>query len=129
MIWTQVRSVYERCGFDAVSNPTTLYMLSDLEARLEEYLSATAKMPKEYVVKAEKEKEKRRREKKRAEQQALHERMQEERNRKAMERSLQGPKKRTGRKVMDRIRQSRRTLRETKEELLHEDVDEIKYLT
>ncbi|CAN0022944.1 unnamed protein product, partial [Discosporangium mesarthrocarpum] len=71
----EVKNVYERCGFDAISNPTTLFMLSDLEARLEDLLNAISQMPEEYVIKAEKEKEKKRREKKRAEQQALHERM------------------------------------------------------
>jgi hypothetical protein len=56
-------------------------------------------MPEEYVLKAEKEKEKKRREKKRQEQQALQLKMQEERNRKALERSMQAPKKRNGRQV------------------------------
>lgn len=46
--------MYERCGFDASSSPTTLYMLSDLEARLEDLLSDIAQMPEEYVAKAEK---------------------------------------------------------------------------
>lgn len=50
----QVKHVYERCGFDASSSPTTLYMLSDLEARLEDLLSDIAQMPEEYVAKAEK---------------------------------------------------------------------------
>ncbi|CAM9936355.1 unnamed protein product, partial [Ascophyllum nodosum] len=50
----EVKNVYERCGFDASSSPTTLYMLSDLEARLEDLLSDIAKMPEEYVAKAEK---------------------------------------------------------------------------
>lgn len=46
--------MYERCGFDASSSPTTLFMLSDLEARLEDLLSDIAQMPVEYVAKAEK---------------------------------------------------------------------------
>lgn len=46
--------MYERCGFDASSSPTTLYMLSDLEASLEELLNDIAQMPEEYVAKAEK---------------------------------------------------------------------------
>ena len=50
----QVKHVYERCGFDASSSPTTLYMLSDLEARLEDLLSHIGQMPEEYVAKAEK---------------------------------------------------------------------------
>ncbi|CAN0148743.1 unnamed protein product, partial [Ectocarpus sp. 8 AP-2014] len=50
----EVKHVYERCGFDASSSPTTLYMLSDLEARLEDLLSDIGHMPEEYVAKAEK---------------------------------------------------------------------------
>lgn len=50
----KVKHVYERCGFDASSSPTTLYMLSDLEARLEDLLSDISQMPEEYVAKAEK---------------------------------------------------------------------------
>lgn len=49
-----MKNVYERCGFDASSSPTTLYMLSDLEARLEDLLSDIAQMPQDYVAKAEK---------------------------------------------------------------------------
>ena len=67
----KVAEVYQRCGFDAGSNPTTLFMLSDLEARLEELLTNIAHMPEEYVIKAERDKEKKRRERKRAEQQVL----------------------------------------------------------
>ena len=65
----KVADVYSRCGFDAGSSPTTLFMLSDLEARLEFLLSAIGQMQEEYVIKAERDKEKKRRERKRAEQQ------------------------------------------------------------
>merc|ERR1711871_1649560 len=79
---SKVRSVYEACEFNASSKPSTLYMLSQLESRLEVLLAEIDKMPQDYVIKAEK-----RRERKREEQQALQERMQEERNRRAVERS------------------------------------------
>ncbi|CAM9751470.1 unnamed protein product [Chrysoparadoxa australica] len=125
----QVRDVYERCGFDATSSPTTLFMLSDLEARLEDLLSAIEQMPEGYVVKAEKEKEKRRREKKRVEQQALQEQQQEERNRKAIERTLTAPKKQAGRKVMQRHLPTRRKVRVDKSETNTEDLDELRHLT
>jgi hypothetical protein len=100
----KVRRVYEECDFDASSKPSTLFMLSQMESRLEVLLQDIERMPTEYVIKAEKEKEKRRRERKREEQQALQERQQEERNRRAIERSMQAPKKRTGRQVMYRSR-------------------------
>ncbi|CAM9520668.1 unnamed protein product [Ectocarpus sp. 4 AP-2014] len=136
----EVKHVYERCGFDASSSPTTLYMLSDLEARLEDLLSDIGQMPEEYVAKAEKastsrkggmhtEKEKKRREKKRAEQQALQELMQEERNRKAIERSLQAPRKKVGRPVMFRSRLQKRKVSKNKDMSHGEDLDEIKHLT
>ncbi|CAN0199630.1 unnamed protein product, partial [Phaeothamnion confervicola] len=110
----KVKEVYEQCEFDAGSKPTTLFMLSDLEARLEDLLAAIAQMPEEYVARAEKEKEKRRRSKKRAEQQAEMELAQEERNRKAIQRSLQAPRRRTGRPVMFRSRLVRQEKREDK---------------
>ena len=101
---TKVRMVYEQSGFDASSKPNTLFMLSQLESRLEGLLAEIERMPVEYVIKAEKEKEKRRRERKREETQAFQERQQEERNKRAIERSMQAPKKRTGRQVMHRSR-------------------------
>jgi len=100
----QVRMVYEQCGFNASSKPSTLFMLSQLETKLESLLADIERMPMEYVIKAEKEKEKRRRERKREEQQALQEKLQEERNKRAIERSMQAPKKRIGRQVMYRSR-------------------------
>ena len=101
---TKVRTVYKQCGFEASSNTHTLLMLTQLESKLESLLHDIDKMPQDYVIRAEKEKEKRRRERKREEQQALHLRQQEERNRRAIERSMQAPKKRTGRQVMYRSR-------------------------
>lgn len=105
---SKVRMVYEQSGFDASSKPNTLFMLSQIETRLEQLLTEIEKMPIDYVIKAEKEKEKRRRERKREEQQALQERLQEERNRRAIERSMQAPKKRVGRMVMYRSRPIRK---------------------
>ena len=48
--------MYEICGFDAESNPSTLTMLTDLEAKLEELLTQIEEMPEEYVEHAEKKK-------------------------------------------------------------------------
>jgi hypothetical protein len=126
----KVRYVYEQCGFDASSKPSTLFMLSQLESRLELLLSDIDKMPQDYVIKAEKEKEKKRRERKREEQQSMQEKLQEERNKRAIERSLQAPKKRTGRQVMFRSKPIR------KERVNHGDEnnsgdnnDEMRFLT
>jgi len=125
----KVKEVYQRCGFDSSSNPSTLFMLSDLEAQLEELLSDLEQMPEEYVKRAEKEKEKKRRELKRIEQQEALAIAQEERNRKAIERSLQPPKKRAGRQVMYRSQPVRRKVKEEKKEITEEDLDEIKHLS
>ena len=125
----KVKEVYQRCGFDSSSNPSTLFMLSDLEAQLEELLSDLELMPEDYVKRAEKEKEKKRRELKRIEQQEALAIAQEERNRKAIERSLQPPKKRAGRQVMYRSQPVRRKVKEEKKEITEEDLDEIKHLS
>ena len=124
----KVREVYQKCGFDVGSKPSTLFMLSELEARLEQLLDHIETMPEEYILKEEKEKEKKRRERKRQEQQALQDAQQEERNRKSIERSLQAPKKRTGRQVMYRSQPLKKKILEEKEEEV-DDLDEIKYLT
>ena len=127
---TKVRYVYEQCGFDASSKPSTLFMLSQLESKLELLLTEIEKMPADYVIKAEKDKEKKRREHKREEQQALQEKLQEERNKRSIERSLQAPKKRVGRQVMFRSKPIR------KEKINHGDDnsnkdnnDELKFLS
>ncbi|TYZ57661.1 hypothetical protein PybrP1_012514 [[Pythium] brassicae (nom. inval.)] len=103
----RVLEVYKRCGFDAETNSSTLYMLTDLEARLEDLLSAIEQMPEEYVAKAEKEKEKERRERVRQERISQQQKMYEERMKKSMERSMQAPKKRKGRQVMWRSQPAR----------------------
>jgi hypothetical protein len=126
----RVKVVYERCGFDASSKPATLFMLSQMESKLELLLQDIERMPTDYVIKAEKEKEKRRREKKREEQQALQERLQEERNKRAIERSMQAPKKRFGRQVMYRSKPSRAEEKKNGDEDADKDnTDELKYLS
>jgi hypothetical protein len=126
----KVRSVYESCGFNASSKPSTIYMLSQLENKLEMLLQEIEKMPTEYVIKAEKEKEKKRRERKREEQQALQIRQQEERNKRATERSMQAPKKRTGRQVMFRSRPIRKEQASTGDDDNDQNnTDEVKFLS
>lgn len=126
----KVRSVYESCGFDGSSRPSTLIMLSQLESELEAMLSAIERMPIEYVKNQEKEKEKGRREKKRVEQQLLQEKLQDERNRRAIERSLQAPKKRTGKPNMFRSRLARREVnRDDGADLNKDNDDEIRHLS
>ncbi len=124
-----VRRVYEMCGFDASSKPETLSMLSQLESKLELLLQDIEKLPLEYVLKSEREKEKKRRERKREEQQALQERQQEIRNQRAIERSMQAPKKRIGRQVMYRSRPQRAEEKKQIEDDGRDNTDEIKFLS
>eukprot|EP01042_Synura_sphagnicola_P004358 gene4358-5524_t len=120
----KVHVVYEQCGFDASSKPSTLFMLSQLESKLEVLLADIEKMPTDYVIKAEREKEKKRRERKREEQQALQEKLQEERNKRAIERSLQAPKKRVGRQVMSRSRPVRQERKSNGDESNNKDTND-----
>ena len=127
---SKVRNVYDLCGFDASSKPSTLFMLSQMESKLEVLLQDIERMPVEYVIKAEKEKEKRRREHKRAQQQAQQERQQEERNRRAIERSMQAPKKRNGPPIMFRSRLVKKELKNAgDDDTAKENNDEIKFLS
>ena len=98
----KVKQIYQHCGFnDAGSTPSTLFMLSEIEAKTEEVLSVISTMPEEEFKRADKAREKKRRELKRAQQQKIQQKIQEERINKAIERSLQPPKKRVGRQVCD----------------------------
>jgi len=124
----KVLYVYQQCGYDASSKPPTLTMLSQMESKLEVLLAAIEKLPSDYVIKAEKEKEKRRRERKREEQQALQVRLQEERNRRAIERSMQAPKKRVGRMVMSRSRPIKKNLDRNDHTNDKDNNDELRFL-
>lgn len=126
----KVRQVYELCGFDASSKPQTLFMLSQMEIKLEVLLHDISNMPTEYIIKAEKEKEKKRRERKREEQQKEQIRLQEERNRRAIERSMQAPKKRVGRQVMYRSKPLRtEEIKNREDDFDKDNFDELKYLS
>lgn len=98
----KVKEVYSKCGFDCDASPNTLTMLTDLEAKLEECLNQIEQMPQEYVLREEKLREKERRERVRIERLAQQQKQYEERLRKSMERSMQAPKKKTGKPVMFR---------------------------
>jgi len=99
---TKVQKTYETCGFDAESNPSTLTMLTDLEAKLEELLTTIEQMPEEYVERAEKAKERERRDRVRGERLEAQQEAQAEKMRISMRRSRQPPKRKTGKPVMMR---------------------------
>ena len=96
----KVKYVYERCGFKITgATPSTLFMLAEIESKMENIFLTVQKIPDQDFKRANKSKEKKRREAKRAQQQADQIKLQEERNRKAIERSMQPPKKPQGKKV------------------------------
>ena len=98
----KVRGVYEKCGFNAESKPSTLTMLTDLEAKLEELLTNIEQMPEDFVVKAEKQKENERRERYRNARLKEAEIKYREKLEISMRRAMQAPKKRTGKPIMTR---------------------------
>ena len=97
---SKVKYAYETCGFDiSGATPSTLFMLAEIESKMERIISCVQKIPEDVFKNANKLKGKRRREAKRAKQQAQQLKIQEERNLKAIERSMQPPKKPQGKKV------------------------------
>eukprot|EP00948_MAST-09A_sp_MAST-9A-sp1_P004320 g4320.t1 len=103
----KVTEVYRKCDFDAESKPSTITMLTHLEAKLEKLLQQIENMPDEYVHVAEKKKEMERREKVRAERIQLQQEVYQRKLEKSMQRSMQAPKKRHGRPIMFRVRPNR----------------------
>jgi hypothetical protein len=127
-VYLKVKEVYESCGFDGSASASTLFMIGQLEQKLEQLLVEVANMPSSFVAKAEKEKEKRRREQKRLEQQIMQQKQQEERNKRAIERSMESPKKRQGRKVMTRSRPIKKSSMRQSDALDQDTLDELRFL-
>ena len=122
----KVASVYAMCGFDA-KNAKTLTMLEELEAKLEELLEAIEAMPKEYVIQAERTKEKERRDKVRIERmKAKKEELQKKRNKSKL-RAMQPAKKRQGRPIMFRARPRRKNKASQEEVVVDEKNDDDKF--
>jgi len=107
-IHDRVVTVYEECGFDGSSNPTTLSMLAELEGKLEDLLVAMEGMDPEYVEFAKRAREKDRREKVRLEKQKKEKREYEERLKRAMDRAAAPIEKHRGKKVMYPMRPTRK---------------------
>jgi len=129
-IYRSVKEIYHRCGFsDTGAEPSTLFMLSDIEAGMENILTKIEMIPMELIKTAEKIKEKKRREDKRSQQQKEQTKIQEERNKKVIERSLQPPKKRKGKQIM--FRSGPTCCPQVQKEnikLTQDDIDEMKHL-
>ena len=98
----KVADVYVRCGFDHDPSITTLQMLTNIEAKLEEYLAIVDIMPEETVEQMERAKEKERRHRAREEKLEQQRREQEKRVQRALERAQAPVHKKTGKPVMTR---------------------------
>ncbi|XP_013381774.1 cilia- and flagella-associated protein 100 isoform X1 [Lingula anatina] len=124
----KVEHVYRACIGDNEANISTLQMLTNIENRLEELFEQIEMMPQDKVEAAEKSKEKERRLKQREEkmeQQRLH---QEERVRRALERAKAEPKKKLGRKLVERSEPPRLKKKEDDSALLaSKEEEELAY--
>ena len=98
----KVSEVYVRCGFDNDASLSTLQMLTNIEAKLDEYFSIIETMPTEFVEQAEKAKEKERRQRAREEKLEQQKREQERRVQRSLERAQAPVMKKTGKPVMFR---------------------------
>jgi len=98
----KVADVYVKCGFDSDASIGTLQMLTNIEAKLEEYLSVIDVMPDYFVETAEKHKEKERRQRAREEKLQQQRQEQERRVQRSLERAQAPVHKRTGKAVMFR---------------------------
>lgn len=98
----KVRTVYEMCGFESDASVGTLQMLTNIEIKLEEYLSIILTLPEDFVIEAEKAREKARRTRVREEKLLQQQREQEARVKRALERAQAPIPKKTGKPTMFR---------------------------
>eukprot|EP00742_Colponemidia_sp_Colp-10_P003580 GILJ01003812.1.p1 GENE.GILJ01003812.1~~GILJ01003812.1.p1 ORF type:complete len:531 (-),score=139.30 GILJ01003812.1:146-1708(-) len=99
---SQVAEVYQTCGFDSDANPGTIQMLANIEAKLEELLTAMDEMDPAYVAQAEKDKQKERRQRIRNERVESQKQQYEQRLKKSLLRSQAPVHKKSGKQLMFR---------------------------
>ena len=98
----KVIEVYRAIFSEADASLSTLQMLTNIEARLEELLGIMETLPKDEFAAAEKEKEKERRQRVRELKQELAAKQQEERIQRSIRRAQEPVKRRTGKPIMFR---------------------------
>lgn len=98
----KVGEVYKACIGENEAGISTLQMLTNIENKLEELFEKMQKMPPAQLAEAEKAKDKARRQRLREEKLQAQKKHQEERLKRAQQRAADGPKKRTGKKLMFR---------------------------
>ena len=116
----RVTEVYVECGFDHDPSVSVSQMLTNIEAKMEEYFAAIDKLPPKVVADLEKEKEKERRRLAREQKAREQKRDQEIRFQRSLERARAPAHKKTGKPIMFRSRQERKTVSVRSE---HTDAD------
>ncbi|KAL2090602.1 hypothetical protein ACEWY4_012865 [Coilia grayii] len=106
----KVEEVYRCCAGDGGANLDTLQMLTVIEGRLGDLMERMETIPKDTLLVAEKAKERERRIRMREEKMFQQKQLQEERIKKALERSQADSKKFVGRKLMRRSQPPSRKL-------------------
>ena len=106
----RVTEVYVECGFDHDPSVSVLQMLTNIETKMEEYFAAIDKLPPKVVADLEKQKEKERRRLAREQKALEQKREQEIRFQRSLERAQAPAHKKTGKPVMFRSRQERKTV-------------------
>lgn len=128
----KVKQAYRACGFTyAGAAPRTLHMLAEIETKMEGIIARLQTVPNTEFQRENKLKERKRRDAKRAHLQAEQAKLQEERNRKALERSMLPPKK-VGKKIMYRsylVQKQQDNVKRKGDALTKEELEELKYLT
>jgi len=117
---SKVAEVYRAIFSEADNSLSTLQMLTNIEARLEELLAIIDSMPQEAVEAAEKQKEKERRQKVREQKQAEQLRLQEERIQRSIRRSQMPVKRQTGKPIMYRS-----VLQQRKKKVVDDNADKL----
>jgi len=110
LLTRRVTEVYVECGFDHDPSVSVLQMLTNIEAKMEEYFAAIDKLPPKVVADLEKQKEKERRRLAREQKALEQKREQEIRFQRSLERARAPAYKKTGKIVMFRSRQERKTV-------------------
>lgn len=120
----KVQEVYVRCGFDFDASISTLQMLTNIEAKLEEHLTLVDTMPPDFVEVMEKSREKERRRIARDEKMAHQKAEHESRVKRALERAAAPVFKRTGKPVMHRSQPIKKKI-QVKEDNANNDEAEL----
>jgi len=123
----KVAEVYRAIFSEADNSLSTLQMLTNIEARLEDLLSIIASMPPEKVEEAERHKERERRQRVREQKQELLAQQQEERIQRSIRRSQEPVKRRTGKPEMFRSYVQQKEKKKVEDVVRYDEEEDYKY--